>query len=425
MSLLSLFLVLTLTFVEGDLFHGRTDFVTELTFDAYKEIVDSDPTGAASDWVVLHYSAMCGHCIRFVPDFIEIATAFRPVTRLRFGAIDLSEPANRPLIAEKNIRHVPLIQLFQIVERDTGFSDRQSQTLVPNRRFLVAMLESIYAGNDALADQGSGFADNPATTLLNDPVSFVRDAALSLWAILSTSVFKGNSTFLEEDDVRSLRHVLHVCESAFEIRSIAEACGKLKSAVDSNGGVNLSRRDWESALEANKDLFPQLIRNSPQSSLSSCSTMTCALWRLLHLYSLGKGGSPSVAISPSDAMLAIHIIVDKFFLCQECREHFLAHYDNCDYGRCVSPSPAWKQTTLWLWELHNAVTARVYTQRSPWPSETECPACINNPAATFDYLWSRFSLAGSPLSMNQDNNSAQPTSISFIHILVTIFLIFL
>lgn len=425
MSLLNVIIVYACTFSTRGLFQGRTDFVAELAPDSYRDAANSLPVSSKSDWVVMHYSAMCGHCIRFAPEFIEIATAFRFVSRLRFAAIDLSEPENRPIIAEQEIRYLPLIRLFQIVERDPGVFVRETQTLVPTRRGLVSALEIIYAGRDALPEPGSGFAELPSTRLLNDAASFVRDGAISLWVVLNTAVFKGSSTMLENDDLVALRMVLFACESVFDVRSVADACGRLKLVVESASGSGLSKQDWETAVKANENSFPQLIRNSPQASLSSCSTMTCALWRLLHLFSLGKGGSPSVTISPSDAMLAIHAVVDKFFLCQECREHFVAHYDNCDFGRCVSPSPTWKQTALWLWEFHNAVTERVYPNRPQWPSKNECPACYHNLDATYDYLWSRFSLAGTPLSMIQDNNGATRISIRFIHVLVSLFVILL
>jgi hypothetical protein len=134
---------------------------------------------------------------------------------------------------------------------------------------------------------------------------------------------------------------------------------------------------------------------------------TCGLWTLFHMVTLA---APRAGLTPREATGAIRNYVEHFFGCAHCRDHFLALYDGCDFGRCdvaVDASPpsggkalheagedvpdpaaaggdrgldpgaqmlgaaarfradaeafgaAHRQTALWLWKAHNEVNRRV------------------------------------------------------------------
>jgi len=110
------------------------------------------------------------------------------------------------------------------------------------------------------------------------------------------------------------------------------------------------------------------------------SGYTCGLWLLMHYLTVaGKelslssssrdGSSSSEQMTASSVEAAIHALVAKLFTCSLCRKHFLAAYDSCALGRCRSEGDsegdsesqdvAFDRLQLWLFRLHNAVTARV------------------------------------------------------------------
>ena len=111
------------------------------------------------------------------------------------------------------------------------------------------------------------------------------------------------------------------------------------------------------------------------------SGYTCGLWLLMHYLTIagkelsssssssssssGDGSSSRAQVTASSVEAAIHALVAKLFTCSLCRKHFLAAYDSCAHGRCGSEGEsesqdvAFDRLQLWLFRLHNAVTARV------------------------------------------------------------------
>lgn len=103
----------------------------------------------------------------------------------------------------------------------------------------------------------------------------------------------------------------------------------------------------------------------------------CGLWMLFHYLTVAaveRQQDPSqfwpypaeFADTPSDEllsatriMLAIRNLVDHFFRCEECREHFLQGYDRCDFGRCDIKANDYEALQLWLFNFHNGVTIRI------------------------------------------------------------------
>ncbi|KMT08151.1 hypothetical protein BVRB_6g142740 isoform B [Beta vulgaris subsp. vulgaris] len=104
---------------------------------------------------------------------------------------------------------------------------------------------------------------------------------------------------------------------------------------------------------------------------------SCGLWVLFH--------SLSVKIEDGESHMTFTTIcdfIDNFFLCEECRRHFL---DTC--SRVYSPFNSTRDFALWLWETHNKVNERLRKEEDAlgtgdpnypkmiWPPKQLCPSC--------------------------------------------------
>lgn len=373
----------------GSLFSGRTTAVTELDISSYRKTLQGAIEPNAGDWIVFHYSTMCGHCHAFAPYFIKIAEAYTS-SKLRFGAIALNTYENHVLMEEKDIRGVPHVEHIQVVRSASG-SHRSSRRLVHDPTYIRAEIERLYpeaSPRRTVSQERVPFVPSGPSKLKQDSRSFIEDANAALSSVLHLEVFKGNSETLSIPDMEDLVKVLRACEATWPTSGIRMGCAKLLANVQNfvDSIRPLTRSEWKKILQD-----PTINLPSPSNiALKSCPTMTCALWRVLHIFATGLGGKPYIPFEPKEAMEAIRVLVDKFFSCTECRQHFLQHFDGCDFGRCESSNPSWKQTTLWLWRFHNAVSARVHPDRPLWPSETECSGCRVNEEQLYAFLVSQF-----------------------------------
>jgi len=118
--------------------------------------------------------------------------------------------------------------------------------------------------------------------------------------------------------------------------------------------------------------------------------------------------------SPLEAADTLRKYMEYFFLCSECSDNFIDHYDKCENNRrCdrlvvdeVSASDDdWKELGNWLWETHNEINVRLMNERADdqrkqkklfrkveagpgfatmaeevkvlWPSMGDCITCFN------------------------------------------------
>ena len=365
------------------MFPAGSTQVLELDYSAYVEQLDSVPRHTSPDWVILHYSSMCGHCKRFSTDFSALAARYSNGSNVRFGAIDLYEPCNKALVREKNIKKVPLLQRMEVVRDFPGGPMRVATTLPVDKQAIIAALDPLYGGDGVSATEDSTDANNGTKVpLRDDGLSYLLDAASAMSFTLNNEIFRGNASVLTTEEVGDLVRILEVCASNFALNSVRSDCASLLNnlVIDEP----LSHSSWMSLLSQTFTFAP--LDTVPR--LWSCESPTCALWRLLHVFSIE---TEHTSIQPIDGMTTIRTFVDKYMSCEECRGHFLEHFDACDFGRCDSKNPTWKKTTLWLWRFHNAVTLRVNPQRAQWPSQSDCPSC-NNEDQIFDFLTHKFSL---------------------------------
>jgi len=142
---------------------------------------------------------------------------------------------------------------------------------------------------------------------------------------------------------------------------------------------------------------------------------TCGLWDLFHIITIGAsmqdhqlyGFHSGYLTSHRDVALIIRNFVANFFACDVCRWNFIDMYDACGHDHCNRlpgessiilgtsssagrGSELSKELSLWLFEVHNAVNARLMTERaerrnrdvtidevkaSVFPTEEMCPNC--------------------------------------------------
>jgi hypothetical protein len=383
-----------------------TDLILEICPDSYKEQLIESPGSNSPDWLILCYSPLCGHCLRFAPFYMELAARFQGYAGLRFGAVNVIEPSNRPIVAAENIRAVPVLEHYRITLQEDGRLTRQKTILPRDIGGLVNYIDGLYP---LVGEYEGSFTEGDVANaprqqrVISDPRSFVEDAETALSLLLNFEVFRGNMTLLSPQTTKHLTNLLSVCEGTFPNLKVAQACKEIRHAVINVASehVGLSRDTWESVLGSSP------LAKSSDSKLKSCTSLTCALWRVLHVFSIGLGGKPRTLISAVDAMTSIRAIMDEFSSCAECRSHFLQHYDRCDFGRCDSSEPTWEKTAIWLWRFHNAVTLRVHRGRDPWPPSRECPKCFHDDGSAYEFLVSSYSLVpvNQPLRMDEKSFS--------------------
>lgn len=162
--------------------------------------------------------------------------------------------------------------------------------------------------------------------------------------------------------------------------------------------------DLMAKLTVRRDLEPAEFKSIMDAwvgqfnpDLVFCETKTCAVWQFFH----GTAALMAIGYAPlmvSEALPKYRYMVAEFMDCEACRQHFMAAYDNCQYGRCsVLAAPTQlgqaKALVLWLWRVHNAVSTRVIAEHPAkgdaldrrWPAYKDCPAC-----------WMPSAVAGTP-----------------------------
>ncbi|CAD7923993.1 unnamed protein product [Amoebophrya sp. A120] len=247
-----------------------------------------------------------------------------------------------------------------------------------------------------------------------------RDAVLALLYSLKVGVFlKAEDGVLSAKIWKELERWLQFVAAYFPRESLrgdltdlvtridpsvtAEAWIKLLAAWagDSAREDQLIREAFIPILTGGQDVVP---------SLRASTSFTGALWHLLHILTVSVDQQHPPHLSKDEDIEQAHSLrsaasqhtfpadrkrfydrlrsfVSNFFGCDDCRRHFLDRFDKCAFGRCDTTQPS----SLWLWELHNRVTQRVYretvahhhqdlaiTNLEPkllFPSPQQCPDC--------------------------------------------------
>lgn len=208
----------------------------------------------------------------------------------------------------------------------------------------------------------------------------ILDSSLSFIAGLKYGVFMTNDTLTAKQKA-ALKGWLDLMSV-----SLPPEWG-LHSLIDElNENIDMISQSNESLLKIlHKHPLPRRVWSPSCIRRDSPQGFSCGMWKLLHTSTVGiaeqRGGlnlvqsgavdSYTRVFSPADAADTIREYLAHFFGCIECRNHFLAQYDECSFRRCdrltddapTATAEDWKQLALWLWEVHNDVSVRVAHER--------------------------------------------------------------
>ena len=126
----------------------------------------------------------------------------------------------------------------------------------------------------------------------------------------------------------------------------------------------------------------------------SCTEYTCGLWMTFHAMSVQDDAyiSPTGedSFTGADMMSTLHGFIDKFFMCEVCRRHFLQVLAQESVGPTLQRThevQSQKDFALWLWEAHNVVNIRLAGEEAEngngdperpkyvFPNDEDCSVC--------------------------------------------------
>lgn len=238
-----------------------------------------------------------------------------------------------------------------------------------------------------------------------------RDAHLSFMFLMKTAIYTTSSGPLEDEKKNVLRDFLKVLQYTMPPASSLQPV--LNDLLEDFGElVAKSPEGIEEVLARHSKLpSPQQVGHNEddENHWSPACTQhgtgfTCGLWQLFHIMTIGVVEWNLVStdveqrLIPSHVANALHLFVEQFFLCEECRIHFVHDYQSCAYDRCSrlidykkkASIHHWIQLPLWLYETHNGVNERLRSERIEnkeenestytnqqilWPPIEECPRC--------------------------------------------------
>jgi thiol-disulfide isomerase/thioredoxin len=355
-----------LLLVQGyaQLFEGTTTGVVELDGSIFRTQIEDDKSDVK--WAVMFYASWCGHCQQFAPIFTRIAESHRHQSVVKFAAMDCATPAryklgDEDLCRKADVKAYPTILVFQ-----NGTRQQELAKVGDALEKEIANLVGVEVPSPSI---GESETEDEETALkapdVQDSNSFVvnsetlnYDAALAMHTIFHDSVFKGAETSI--DELEDVIQLVSICARSLMPFDVRDSCRELQAMLEEkrDAGSALTHSEWIGQVELHMgDLHDR--------TFVSCKDFSCGMWRLLHLVTLSAEAlSVPDPLSPKQAMEAVRFIVDKFFSCTVCRDHFLSHYDNCDFDRC-SITFDYTSVANWLIRLHNGVNRRL--GRTLWP----------------------------------------------------------
>ncbi|KAL2610056.1 hypothetical protein R1flu_028629 [Riccia fluitans] len=130
----------------------------------------------------------------------------------------------------------------------------------------------------------------------------------------------------------------------------------------------------------------------PSGHWTTCKSETggysCGLWYLFHALSVRVDDAES-----NTALRTIRGFIENFFVCEECREHFMKMS-----ASAVETVNTRRALVLWLWRAHNEVSKRLAEealankvqtsrQKIQWPSKKMCTSCRKHGDTDEDSEW--------------------------------------
>merc|ERR1712232_473112 len=204
-------------------------------------------------------------------------------------------------------------------------------------------------------------------------VSLRQGPSLAVAKLVAES---GNSTGqLTGSALEELMNWLQLLDAILPSAQAREDLRALRAELNFKGH-SLSLDAWDALLEnRNLDRVAAQTGKKPDGSWEACAGYTCGLWTLFHVLAatavdLDHGNVAGAFLALRRRSMAHEVLprirsfAESFFGCRVCSEHFVQIYDSCRFGRCDLDPKDSRGASLWLWQVHNSVSARVRAERT-------------------------------------------------------------
>jgi thiol-disulfide isomerase/thioredoxin len=250
-----------------------------------------------------------------------------------------------------------------------------------------------------------------------DDINLQRDTYLSVLYTLEYSVFTSRTGPLSAEKAHALHDWLELIH-----HSIPPRWTTLNALMENMLSKHFEATQSFDKLKQHATQLTPFVSDMPSTEgnwskdcahpQKSQSGYTCGLWKLFHTVSVGvargayQDAERRVRITTMAGAQGIRDMVDFFFGCLECRQHFLQMFDDCDdnnmFDRCnllfdedgapYDDDPQWIEMALYFWKVHNHVNRRLYIEaleldnhalpsdtiiddETAWPSVARCSGC--------------------------------------------------
>ena len=358
-------------------------------------------------WAVFYYKPYCGSCRRIKPAFEALARTTNSTSNLRFADVDCVKEKN--LCNHQNVMKQPTIVLYKSVYDTTQDPVYVHREPVATWRGMLIAYELFgwfqrqqYNGHISQEVEWPEY-DDIAQAMLNyklrarDQIeSMITDAnnleqrAGYLPAVhaavkmsLTDAVFTAKHTELKGTRKRAMVDYLDTLAYAYPKNTTRQDSQALSQLIQSHPKATPLTEDvFNSYLEQ----FPTLTGGTQVEDETWTDSWCvikgpgvggypCGLWLLFHSLLANSDRATGAA-----SLQAIQSWVVNFFGCTECAAHFKAMWNTYDGASQTGHI----DTSLWLWEAHNRVRARLTDDdtvlegsKNQFPFAGECVKCYS------------------------------------------------
>ena len=368
-------------------------------------------------WVVDFYAPWCPHCQKFAPVFGEEAGTFSVTSPdVKFGALDCV--SFKTTCRKFGIKTYPTVVLFRKIGSSICTTDMKRSIVWHGNRTRGELSSWVAEKLDRRPPPGLSKQIRVVDRRIKSFKSHVpeipveqQNLAAAVFFTFRNNIFYGNDT-LAADDAKALRDWIELLERQMDDRDTIASLGRLRRSFFDSENLDLDR--WNEVLSETR-----IFGRAPSDSAwtPTCAGFghgyACVLWGLLHYLTMHTADSNAL-----QTLLSIRSFVLRFFRCEDCQKHFelasecllaSSAADAVDGTRTVRGGHACdrspfdrRSAVLWLWELHNDVTVRVFSGQHPrlYPSRTSCEACRATKDGTtwnedrvYDFLQTMYSVS--------------------------------
>mmetsp|Transcript_267 Transcript_267/g.548 ORF Transcript_267/g.548 Transcript_267/m.548 type:complete len:566 (-) Transcript_267:12-1709(-) len=372
--------------------------------------------------VVQYYSPWCGHCQFFKTKYVALAK--ETIVRLpddqpeiNFHAVSCS--VYHWICMQHGVKGFPTIVAFKANSVEPHLLKEKELTAESIAETVGVQLNAPAAwGNTAESEVVEGDDEFRPIDILGASLNGLvrtrdavyKDAALSFMHALKTGVFS------KEEDGQTSGPLDSVQREVFSdwidllywalppTWILHTLINDIRNNIDS---VMVSEENLLFMIEKHQDV----VNGGNMKWSTQCSKAydqagySCGLWSLFHIISNGVIERHRAVLGAQDQVSTKFVAqtmrnyIDHFFDCDQCREYFVEMFDTCGFDHCrrfkqpqkLPPPESWREFTLWLWEVHNDVNARLFEAElkreggagtskhklnlASWPRAEECPTC--------------------------------------------------